>query len=96
MLHTVCFANIHVEPCTKVRMFVDVPRTLNTIPVTFINGKFDGPTVLVTAGVHGSEYPGTAAAMELGKDLKPEEIHGCLVIMHPVNVSAFWARMAEL
>ena len=96
MLHTVCFANHHIEPCTKLRTYVDVPHTLNIIPVTFINGKYDGPTVLVTAGVHGSEYPGIAASMELGKELTPEDIHGCLIIMHPVNVSAFWARMAEI
>ena len=96
MLHTVCFANHHIEPCTKLRTYVDVPHTLNIIPVTFINGKYDGPTVLVTAGVHGSEYPGIAASMELGKELAPEDIHGCLIIMHPVNVSAFWARMAEI
>ncbi|MBP3689796.1 MAG: hypothetical protein J6I74_00575 [Schwartzia sp.] len=69
MLHTVCFANMHIEPGTKLRTFVDVPRTLNTIPTTFINGKYDGPTVLVTAGIHGSEYPGTAASIELGKAL---------------------------
>jgi len=95
MLHTVCFANHHVNPCTKLRTFIDVPRTLNTMPVTIINGKYEGPTVLVTSGVHGSEYPGEAAAMELGRDLTPEEIHGCLIIIHPVNVSSFWARMAE-
>ncbi|MBQ7477976.1 MAG: succinylglutamate desuccinylase/aspartoacylase family protein, partial [Selenomonadaceae bacterium] len=83
MLHTVCFSNFHVEPCTKLRTLVDVPRTLNAIPTTFINGKYDGPTVLVTSGVHGSEYPGIAASMELGRDLDPEEIHGCLILMHP-------------
>ena len=96
MLSTVCFANYRIEPGTKLRTLVEVPHTLNAIPVTFINGKYDGPTVLVTSGVHGSEYPGIAASMELGKELKPADIHGCLVIMHPVNVSAFWARMAEI
>ena len=96
MLSTVCFANYRIEPGTKLRTLVEVPHTLNAIPVTFINGKYDGPTVLVTSGVHGSEYPGIAASMELGKELNPEDIHGCLVIMHPVNVSAFWARMAEI
>ena len=96
MLSTVCFANYRIESGTKLRTLVEVPHTLNAIPVTFINGKYDGPTVLVTSGVHGSEYPGIAASMELGKELNPEDIHGCLVIMHPVNVSAFWAHMAEI
>ena len=95
MLRTVSFSNVPVEHCTKLRTLIDVPRTMGTIPATLINGKFDGPVVLVTSGVHGSEYPGIAASMELGKELEPEDIHGCLVIMHPVNVSAFWARMAE-
>ena len=57
MLSTVCFANYRIEPGTKLRTLVEVPHTLNAIPVTFINGKYDGPTVLVTSGVHGSEYP---------------------------------------
>ena len=89
MLTTVCFANYHIEPGTKLRTLIDVPHTLNAIPTTFINGKYDGPTVLVTSGVHGSEYPGIAASMELGRELDPKDIHGCLIIMHPVNVSAF-------
>ena len=51
MLSTVCFANYRIEPGTKLRTLVEVPHTLNAIPVTFINGKYDGPTVCTAVSI---------------------------------------------
>lgn len=65
---------------SKLRTMLPVPGTEIEIPLTIINGAFDGPTLLVTAGIHGGEYPGIAAAMELGRSLDPQEIHESL---HP-------------
>ena len=64
---------------SKLRTMLPVPGTEIEIPLTIINGAFDGPTLLVTAGIHGGEYPGIAAAMELGRSLDPQEIHGSLM-----------------
>jgi hypothetical protein len=36
------------------------------LPMWLINGSADGPTLVVTAGVHGAEYSSIAAALELG------------------------------
>ncbi len=77
---------------SKLRTMLPVPGTEIEIPLTIINGAFDGPTLLVTAGIHGGEYPGIAAAMELGRSLDPHEIHGSLIMLHPVNIQGFWAR----
>lgn len=77
---------------SKLRTMLPVPGTEIEIPLTIINGVFDGPTLLVTAGIHGGEYPGIAAAMELGRSLDPQEIHGTLLMLHPVNIQGFWAR----
>lgn len=77
---------------SKLRTMLSVPGTEIEIPLTIINGAFDGPTLLVTAGIHGGEYPGIAAAMELGRSLDPQEIHGSLIMLHPVNIQGFWAR----
>ena len=77
---------------SKLRTMLPVPGTEIEIPLTIINGAFDGPTLLVTAGIHGGEYPGIAAAMELGRSLDPQEIHGSLIMLHPVNIQGFWAR----
>ena len=74
MLHTVCFANNHIDPCTKLRTFVDVPRTLNTIPVTFINGKYDGPTVLVTSGISPDDTVIVDGTLKVSKDTEVEPV----------------------
>ena len=78
----------------KSRTFLSVPGTACHMPVTIINGQGDGPTLLITAGIHGGEYPGIAAAIELARDLEPQNISVCLIIIHPVNTPSFWARSA--
>lgn len=87
---TVC--GLTVERGTKLRTMLPVPGTDIEIPLTIINGAHDGATLLVTAGIHGGEYPGIAAAMELGRELDPQDICGSLIMLHPVNIQGFWAR----
>jgi predicted deacylase len=62
------------------------------IPITVINGAKDGPTLCVTAGVHGTEYAGIAASIELSNTIKPKELSGALIIVHVVNPIAFEER----
>ncbi|MBQ7317511.1 MAG: succinylglutamate desuccinylase/aspartoacylase family protein [Phascolarctobacterium sp.] len=92
MSETLSVCGLTIERGKKLRTLLPVPDTAVQIPLTIINGAEDGPTLLITAGIHGGEYPGIAAAMELGKDITPEEVKGSLIIMHPVNVQGFWAR----
>ena len=40
-------------------------------PYIAVNGALPGPAVLVTAGIHGSEYPSIDAAIRLGASLDP-------------------------
>ena len=42
----------------KIQDFITIPGTEYRTPVTVINGKGEGKTVLISAGVHGGEYPG--------------------------------------
>lgn len=79
------------------RQFVfHLPGTGLTMPVTVIGGLEDGPSVLITTGIHGSEYPGTLAVIELAANLRPEQITGRLIMVHPVNTSAFQARAVAI
>lgn len=78
-------------------------RTLTTVtggrailPVTEITGTRNGPSVLITAGIHGGEYPGMVATMEISKELSPEDIAGRVTFIHSANPCAFWARRPEL
>ncbi len=58
------------------------------IPITVIrNGE--GKTALLTGGNHGDEYEGPIALQELAYTLKPEDIHGRLIIVPAFNYPAF-------
>lgn len=91
MSDTVNICGLTINRGEKLRTLLLVPDTAVKIPITIINGYEDGPTLFITAGIHGGEYPGIAA-MELGRDIEPEHLSGCLIMMHPVNIQGFWAR----
>lgn len=65
--------------------------TLN-IPVFLINGRQDGPTLAVTGGIHGAEYASIEAALQLGRSLSPDSLHGRVIVAPVVNIPAFKAR----
>lgn len=62
------------------------------LPVILVNGKQPGATLVVTAGVHGAEYAGIAAALRLGQELSADELQGQAIVLPVVNTSAFWSR----
>jgi predicted deacylase len=61
-------------------------------PVITVAGQRPGPVLLVTAGVHGCEYPGIETAIRLGKTLDPAQLSGTVVVIPTVNVPGFWSR----
>ncbi len=75
----------------KKQGYVDILNTHAKLPVTLINGQKPGKTVLITAGVHGGEYPCIQTAIELAQELEPNQISGRIILVHPVNTSAFEA-----
>jgi predicted deacylase len=62
------------------------------LPMWLINGAGEGPTLVVTAGVHAAEYASIAAALELGRSLGPESLSGRVIVAPVVNMPAFSAR----
>ncbi len=57
------------------------------VPITVIkNGK--GPTLVISAGVHGDEYEGQIAVSELAEQLKAEDINGRLILLPMMNFPA--------
>ena len=73
-----------------------VPEIGHPMPVTVVNGAKGGKTVLITSGIHGCEYVGIEAAIELAQELRPEEISGAVILVHPVNTSGFRAILPAL
>jgi predicted deacylase len=60
------------------------------VPVGTVNGRRDGPTLLVVAGVHGSEYVGIEATSRLFRWVDPDQLSGKLVTVPCLNVPAFY------
>lgn len=58
------------------------------LPITVICGKKKGATVLISAGVHGAEYSGIQTAMELSREIDPEEVRGNLIFLLMANPQA--------
>ena len=61
------------------------------LPVTLLNGREEGPTVLILAGTHGTEYPGILAAIQLSHKLDPAAIRGAVILVHLLNRPQFAA-----
>ena len=62
-----------------------------TVPIAVIKHG-SGPTVLLTAGVHGDEYEGQVALMKLARSLDPGEVQGRVIIAPCLNLPAVLAR----
>ena len=62
------------------------------IPVTVINGEHPGPTVFLSAAVHGDELNGINVVREIAARYEPDDLHGALVCLHVVNVPGFLAQ----
>ena len=92
--NNISFAGLTAAPNQRIRGWVPVLDTGYEMPVTVINGAFDGPTVLITSGIHGGEYPGIQTAIELSNELDAAKIHGQVILIHPVNTQAFKARVS--
>jgi predicted deacylase len=61
------------------------------IPFAIIEGAAPGPCLVVTAGVHGSEFCSVEAAVRL-MQTKPEAIKGTLLVLPIVNIQGFHKR----
>jgi predicted deacylase len=65
------------------------------VPCATVNGAADGPTLLVVAGVHGSEYVGIDATRRLFRDTDPARLRGRLITVPCFGVPAFYGLSAH-
>src|ERR687887_1986067 len=61
-------------------------------PFFSIGGGRDGPTFLLTAGIHAAEYTGVDAAIRLGHLIEPDQVRGRIVIIPLLNRPGFYER----
>ena len=58
-------------------------------PVGTVYGVSDGPTLVVTGGMHGSEFAGIEAAIRLFQEVDPRKLKGVLKVGMIYNMPAF-------
>lgn len=66
------------------------------LPITIINGDDPGPTVFLSAAVHGDELNGVEVVRHVSDELDHSELRGTLVCLHVVNVPGFNAQKRYL
>jgi len=62
------------------------------IPVSIVNGERAGPTVFLTAAVHGDELNGIEVVREVADSYTPADVAGTLVCLPVINVPGFVAQ----
>jgi predicted deacylase len=61
-----------------------------SLPILLVKGRSAGPTLAVTAGVHGDEYEGVRTILETYESLNPENMCGDFLAVPVANPPAFW------
>ncbi|MEZ4678519.1 MAG: M14 family metallopeptidase [Caldilineaceae bacterium] len=59
------------------------------LPLLYITGALAGPTLVVTAAVHGDEYEGVATIPQIYQQIEPAQLRGTLLMMPVCNMPAY-------
>ena len=66
------------------------------IPVTIINGEAEGPTVFLSAAIHGDELNGIEVVREVAHEWSHDNVCGTLVWLPVLNVPGFITQQRYL
>ena len=78
---------------TATELFEGVPVST---PVLVTNGSAPGPTLCLTAAVHGDELNGIEIVRRIFHDIDPKKLSGALIGVPIVNVQGFSPRLPLL
>jgi len=88
--------NVTVKPGGKARGFLNVTNRISGepigVPFFVIHGVEHGPVLCVDGCIHGDEYEGSEAVMNLGRQIDAGKLKGTLIGVPVVNVLAFEAE----
>lgn len=84
---------VEIPPATATRLIWKPSRTFSGMavdtPVLVVNGVYDGPTMCLTAAVHGDELNGIEMVRQVMYDLDPHKLHGMIIGVPIVNLLGF-------
>ncbi|MBR5930942.1 MAG: succinylglutamate desuccinylase/aspartoacylase family protein, partial [Lachnospiraceae bacterium] len=80
----------------KVSGYLPIVNSEVEIPITLINGRNEGKTILICGGLHNAEYVGIQSAIELADELDPENVSGNIIVIRLLNRTGFEHRTMSL
>lgn len=89
------FCGQEIAEGTKQTVQIPVPGA-QALEALCLCGRENGPTLVVTAGVHGCEYVGVEALKQLWKTLEPETLAGNVILLPLANPSGFFAGAKQV
>jgi predicted deacylase len=95
MQSPVAIGDVRASRGTKAEGWLAIGETAGgplRVPLVIINGREDGPTLCLTAGVHATEYAPIAAVMELVHSIDPARLRGVVVAVPVTNMRMFESR----
>ena len=85
--------SVRIRPGTTREVGLPVTRLVTgaevSLPVRVVHGRADGPTVWVTAAIHGDEVVGVEVVRRVLASLDPRAFSGTLIAVPIVNVLGF-------
>ena len=95
MVEAFSIAGVECAPGQKAyhELVVDSSNSnVTTLPLMLINGTLEGPTLCITGGMYGDEYPGIEAATRIFNKTDPGKLKGRLVVLPVLNMPSFQWR----
>jgi predicted deacylase len=90
---TMTLLNAEIEPGTYRRLSWSATELFEGVPVDspvlVVNGKLAGPTLCLTAAVHGDELNGIEMVRRVMHDLNPQKVAGAVIGVPIVNLQGF-------
>ena len=90
---TINVLDVDVEPGTARRLSWSATELFEGVPVStpvlVVNGALPGPTLCLTAAVHGDELNGIEMVRRVMHDLEPAKLSGAVIGIPIVNVQGF-------
>ena len=90
---TMMLLNAEIEPGTYRRLSWSATELFEGVPVDspvlVVNGKLAGPTLCLTAAIHGDELNGIEMVRRVMHDLNPQKVAGAVIGVPIVNLQGF-------
>jgi len=82
-----------IEPNETLRLELPIARlpseTWVSMPIEVLNGKFAGPTLWLSAALHGDELNGVEIVRRVLQEITPQRLRGAIIAAPIINVFGF-------